>query len=906
MENDLTLTDLIDLDTLQKIQDAFANMTGMASCTTDANGVTLTRGSNFTEFCEEITRKSPIGNIRCQQCDRMGRIGSARGGIKEASQPHAYVCHAGLVDFSAPIIAGDKIVGIFIGGQVLVAPPDLNKTRKIAAEIGVDPERYVAAIKKVRISSKENVEKATRFLYTIANILSDMAYHKYLVYQMNKEVEKATQLKSDFLANMSHEIRTPMNAVVGMAEMALREDLSPTARDYINQIKFSSKTLLTIINDILDISKIESGKMKIIPVAYDPMSIINDVSNILMTRIGDKNVELLLDISPNLPCELYGDNLRIKQIMINLGVNAIKFTQQGKVTIRVSFTPIDEHTIDLRVSIEDTGIGIKEDHMDQLFHAFQQLDSKRNRNIEGTGLGLAISKQLLTLMNGNISVESEYEKGSKFSFHLPQNVIHAKKCITIQDTQPRCAAILVANSFVQAQLCTDLQRFGISLIRLTSPNELPVLLEKTIDFLFVEHCLFTQETKDFIQNHPSMTAVLMTSFLTTFKNDMANLIVVKKPLYSLNIAAILNHEDTISTENTTDAFTIDFTAPDAKILIVDDNAINLTVAKGLLKPLEMQIDTALSGKEAIRKISSTHYDLIFMDHMMPEVDGVETTHIIRRFYENYKNVPIIALTANAVDGTKEMFIREGMDDMIPKPIEMRLLIKKLKLFLPEDKILHTQQKTIAPNAQDVSATAQAETSAPLNIAGLNTDAALQMLGNRDLFFEVLNNYYAVIDEKCALIQNYATHNDLKNYTIEVHALKSASKQIGAMKLSSDAARLEAAGNAGNVDLIKECTPALLADYQKYRTILAPYCEEKQMLNHAQKDYDVKEISCLFDKMEQALDELDIDQMEQVVQEMNVYHYSDEQQIWFSQLQHAVEAIDIDACEDILTQWRTHL
>ena len=266
----------------------------------------------------------------------------------------------------------------------------------------------------LKVVDQYTVDNAAKFLRMTADMLSEMAHNKYLVYEANIALEKSGNMKSDFLANMSHEIRTPMNAVIGMAEMALREELPPTAREYIYQIKAAGKSLLTIINDILDFSKIESGRMDINEVDYEPMSIVYDVANIVMTRLKGKDVELVIDIIPDLPSGLRGDNIRIKQVLLNLANNAAKFTSQGKIGMKMGFTQINPDEIELYVSVEDTGIGIKKEDIEKLFQSFQQVDSKRNRNIEGTGLGLAISKRLLTLMDGDIWVESEYEKGSRF------------------------------------------------------------------------------------------------------------------------------------------------------------------------------------------------------------------------------------------------------------------------------------------------------------------------------------------------------------------------------------------------------------------------------------------------------------------------------------------------------------
>lgn len=890
MENELHLTDLIDVEILQQIQDAFSQMTGIASVTTDADGVSVTKGSNFSEFCMKYTRTSPIGCQRCEQCDKRGAEIALEKGASTT-----YFCHAGLVDFAAPIMANGKMIGCFIGGQVLTEAPDITKVIEVANEIGVEPISYLQAAMKVNVIQKENIDKAANFLYTIANILSNIAYHKYQIYQANIEIEKAARMKSDFLANMSHEIRTPMNAVIGMAEMALREELPPAARDYINQIKDSGKTLLTIINDILDFSKIESGKMDITVAEYEPMSIIHDVSNIIITRIGNKDVELVLDISPDIPYELLGDSIRLKQIIINLSNNAVKFTKEGQVLLKMEAVPQPDDTTKLRIAVQDTGIGIKKEDMGKLFRSFQQLDSKRNRNIEGTGLGLAISKQLLALMNGTIGVESEYGVGSTFSFTLPQKIIQNRPSIVIKDTAPISAASLIMNSYVKQQLQIDIERFGADYVALESEEELEKLLTNHIQYFFVEHAMFSKKVEEFIRNNPQITAILMVNFHTSINYNIPNLMVVKKPLYSLNIAAIFNHEELYAGYSDASEEDFEFIAPEAKVLVVDDNAINLTVTEGLLEPLKMNIETALSGEEAIGKISVKHYDLIFMDHMMPELDGVETTHIIRRFHSEYDDVPIIALTANAVDGTKEMFLKEGMNDFVAKPIELRIIVSKIKHWLPKDKIQKVfQHQNETPTTPKPPA---------IEIEGLDTNAALQLVGSEKLFWAVLKDYYKVIPKKLQLIKDYETNEDWPAYTIEVHALKSASRQIGAMELSEKAAALEKAGNAKESAFIHQQTDEMLAEYSHYYEILGPYFQEEATDNTLHKPIDQEILQQCFSHMEDALEELDIDKMEEVLNEMKQYTYDTHQSELFEKLQNAVEEIDVDTCGEILATWK---
>lgn len=888
MNENIRLVDLVKIETLQQLQDAFSNMTGIAALTTDESGVAITQGSNFSDFCTLFTRKSKLGCSRCEKCDKYGAELALKSG-----KSITYFCHAGLVDFAAPIMADGKMLGCFIGGQVLTSPANELYIREIATEIGVNPDEYVKAVRKVNIVPKETIDKATNFLYVIAQILSDITYSRYLAYRAGEELERAANMKSDFLANMSHEIRTPMNAVIGMAEMALREDLPENAREYIEEIKISGKTLLTIINDILDFSKIESGKMDIVSGEYEPMSVINDVTNIIMTRLEDKDVEFILDVEPKIPNKLYGDSDRIKQVILNIANNAVKFTRTGQVILKVDFTKVSDRVIILHVSVTDTGIGIKKEDLSKLFQSFQQLDSKRNRNIEGTGLGLAICKRLLTLMGGNINVESEYGKGSRFYFNLPQKILDGTPSISLGTEKQISAAALIYNEFVKAELKHSVQRLGAEYVELQTEDDINSQKTKGVSYLFVDTNHFTDNVKWFAETNPHITVILITGSNERADIELSNVRIVKKPIYTLNIAMIFNREN-IHYEHETAENIFDFIAPEAEILIVDDNAINLTVAEGLLEPLKMKIDTTLSGKQAIEKISKRKYDIIFMDHMMPELDGVDTTHIIRRFFPQYDNTPIIALTANAVDRTMEMFINEGMNDFVAKPIELKILISKVKKWLPPEKI---QKNFMWQESETVT-----EANKLPQIGDLDVITAHHLLGSDKLFWSVLKDYYRVIGTKSDTIKKYELAENWPAYTIEVHALKSASKQIGAIELSKKATELEQAGNESNADLIHRKTDELLSKYREYIEILAPYFVENEQENTAKQEISQENLRDLFTRLRLAMDDLDMDSMESVIEEMNLYQYAETQQQLFEELKESVANIDTENCETLLLKW----
>lgn len=332
MEEKLKLTDIFSIDLLQELQDSFFLSNGISVGISDQNGVAITKHCSCNPFCSEYTKKTAEGLKRCQECDKQGAAMAAKKG-----EPILYNCYAGMLEFAVPIVVDGHTLGAFHGGQVTDCALDEKVIRELAADLGLDEEEYLEAARKTPIVDRKYMENSAAFLHTVGNIISHIAYKKYNIQLASSEIAQEAKMKSDFLANMSHEIRTPMNAVIGMAEMALREEMTPTARDYINQIKTAGNSLLTIINDILDFSKINAGKMDINMAEYEPLSIINDVTNIIMTRIGDKNLTLIIDYDPNIPTQLMGDSIRIKQVIMNLANNAVKFTKKGYVKVHFGY-----------------------------------------------------------------------------------------------------------------------------------------------------------------------------------------------------------------------------------------------------------------------------------------------------------------------------------------------------------------------------------------------------------------------------------------------------------------------------------------------------------------------------------------------------------------------------------------
>lgn len=887
------LTELFDMDILQRLQDSFYATFGISAGVSDENGVAVTHHKSNCEFCSEFTKASPEGLKRCQQCDKQGARKAMQNGKAEI-----YTCHAGLTDFAAPIMLDGKFLGCFLGGQVLTEPLSEERVRAYAEELGISPDGYFEAAKKIPVVPRERIENVANFLYNMGDMLCHIEYQQFVTRQTSGELEKEAHMKSDFLANMSHEIRTPMNAVIGMAEMALREELPPAAREYIKQIVASGNTLLAIINDILDFSKIESGKMNINMGEYELYSIVKDVASVIMTRIGDKKIEFVVDVSPHIPKQLMGDSIRIRQIIMNLANNAVKFTKEGCVSLFIDCDRRSDTEILLKVTVKDTGIGIKKEDIGKLFQSFQQVDSKRNRNIEGTGLGLAISKQLVTLMNGRIWVESDYGEGSSFSFEIPQIVLNGTPSVEVDRKCSKVAGLLCADTYISLNMKRIFNYLHTECVEVLSEKDFPLLEEKNAEYLFMDGDSFDESIHEYMAAHPQMTGVLMVDFKEKKDVDLENVLAAPKPFYTMKVAKIIAHEDLYSSEED-EGQNFEFIAPRAEILVVDDNELNLTVAAGILAPLQMKIDTATGGRECLDMIEKKHYDIILMDHMMPELDGIETTHLIRRFHEEYDNVPIIALTANVMEEMRAMFLVEGMNDFIAKPIESKVIVNKIKQWLPGDKIQKIEGKTDSgeDKKKELEITAQ-----KINIPELDVCHALQLAGNEKLFWQILMEYVRVIPKKSRLIQEKREQEDWKDYTIEVHALKSASRQIGAIELADLAAEMEKAGKEDNISFILEHHDELMERYLAYEPVLSKYLDIPQKQTQPKIGYDREKVEQYLGQMQNAIDDLDMDAMDETIGKLAEISLTGEEEQYFRRMREAAEDVEVEVCENIIADW----
>ena len=537
--------------------------------------------------------------------------------------------------------------------------------------------------------------------------------------------KSANEAKSRFLSNISHEIRTPINAVLGFDEMILRESSDKEILSYARDIQNSGRTLLALINDILDFSKIEAGKMEIIPVEYELGSLMNDIVNMAEMKAGEKNLELNVNMNQDIPHILFGDEIRIKQCIINIVTNAVKYTEIGSVTLNVDYENIipqdpdedNEDSILLKVKVEDTGIGIRQEDMEKLVSAFERIDVRRNRTIEGTGLGISIVTSLLELMGSKLEVDSVYGKGSVFSFAIPQHVV-------------------------------SWDRVG--------------------DF-----------------------------------------------------AGKVREAGRLSS-----GYRERFHAENARILVVDDTRTNLTVIEGLLKQTRIRIDTATSGMDALKLVEQNRYDIIFLDHRMPEMDGIQTFHAMQEMEGNLnRQTPIIALTANAISGSREMYFKEGFTNYMSKPVDPLKLEDMILMYLPKELVTMLGDEDLAEGDNKQDDLEKAALQELLKISGIDVNTAIERCGSALTAKDVCRDFWLSIDERAGLIERYESEKNIKDYTTYVHGLKSSARAIGALDLSEKAEYLESCGNNKKLEEISDKTPELLNLYRSYIQRMQPLFEE---------------------------------------------------------------------------------
>jgi signal transduction histidine kinase/HPt (histidine-containing phosphotransfer) domain-containing protein len=631
---------------------------------------------------------------------------------------------------------------------------------------------------------------------------------------------KVSEAKARFLANMSHEIRTPMNAVRGMAEIGLGET-EPAEKDQcFAQICSASDNLLSIINDILDFSKLSSGKYDIEDENYTVASLTNDVVNIISTRVADSEIEFIVVVDPATPTMLRGDADRIRQIILNLLNNAAKFTKQGFIKLKMWTEPDGDDGVTLHAVVQDTGIGIKEEDRQTIFNAFVQVDNKFTKAETGTGLGLAISQQLTSLMKGTLTVDSVYGEGSTFTLTLPQKVVDREPCAHLRRSDLSAAGVF-DNAFVAEAFRELMGRLGVGYRELRPDSAAADVARMRPTHVFTDMETLPDGLEAAVIRLG--TAMLVRASRGADRYHGGCVRAVQRPLYFLPVIAALNNDNVRDYLSPRKTVNLDFTAPDAAILVVDDNVVNLHVVEGFLKPYKVRAVYVTRGQDAVDAASRREFDVILMDHMMPGMDGIEATERIRSLGGKNERVPIIALTATAIKGAREMFIENGFNDFITKPMSGRDLAEMILKWLPSGKV---REGAGTENRPQAKAPGEERALAKLvKCRGLDLAAAKETTGSYANLASAVRDFCGQIPAKAALIEKYAAEGDIESYTIEVHGLKSSARMIGAKELGEQAAYLEACGHKKELEEIARKTPALMERYRSYLQKLRPAVDD---------------------------------------------------------------------------------
>lgn len=727
-------------------------------------------------------------------------------------------------------------------------------------------------------------------------IKKDFVMNKMLL-ETIETLRQAEHSKDEFMANVSHEIRTPLNTICGMSELSLREELPPGIRENLFDIQVAGRNLQSIVSDVLDFSELETGKLAIVEESYNFTSILNDVLNVAIAQNEEKKLEIVVNYDVNLPCGLVGDSEKIRRIFSCLVNNAIKFTEKGCVTISVSGRR-EDYGINLCVNVKDTGVGMSQEGVEKLFTNFSQVDTRKSRQQTGMGLGIAITRKITGMMKGFLSIKSEEGAGSEFQFVVPQKIDDDKPVIELKDS-----------SNIKAACYINQEKYGMAEIRdsymdcikniarqleldFTTCQNLPEL-KRRIERRHFTHLFITvdeyREDQEFFEKIAGEINVII---FINHEEDVGisgAFLRIYKPFYVLSVVTALNGGKMVQRIDGSHYMVHKFTAPDASVLVVDDNVMNLKVMEGLLRPYKVKFYTAGGGSEALVMLDRMYFDLVFMDHMMPGMDGVETLHHIReKNGKFFQKVPVVALTANAIGGAREMFLSEGFQDFVAKPVEVSTLERVLKKFIPEERIIiKTAEET------------EAEEEIYRNSAAINSNSVTSNNNRKDRqqnlidiqtginysggvyedYIDVIRLYYKSGLEKRQQIQELFEAGEWNGYTIMVHALKSTSLGIGAKELSEMAKEQEKAGKENNTEYLLENHEKLMDAYGRVLDEIASNKEfipdnagsSDNGLIAIEKDLLVERL----DGLARALDTFEEDAVIPVINELSQYLYNGE-------------------------------
>ena len=770
---------------------------------------------------------------------------------------------------------------------------------------------YVFVLKQVDFSVQE---EAVRFVAQMANVL----VAEYLIYfwvgkrneamgNMKKvifELREAEDSRDDFLANVSHEIRTPINTICGISEILLQKELPSDVRSELYYIQTAGRNLTSVVSDILDFSELQSGKIDLVEEEYNISSTVNDIINMSMAKINEKKVEMIVNCDATIPSLLLGDEKKIRRVIMNLLDNAIKFTEEGCICLDVNYRK-ESYGINLIITVRDTGIGMAEADLEKLFNGFSQVDTRRNRRNGGVGLGLAISNIMVQRMGGMITMRSKPGQGTSMKIVVPQKIINKEPIVHLEE-RDKCNFCCYINfeAFVSSKVRDERTRQiqqVIQQLKVKNHSSLNLAeLKRRVKNEKYTHIIITfseyQEDCayfDALSEHTNVIVVIFREQEELLQNS--KLLRLYKPFYILPLVSVV--KGSLRGNRNNAVVSHKFSTKGVKALIVDDNLMNLKVMEGILRKYNISVVTANSGKACLQVIEERDFDIVFMDHMMPEMDGVETFHRIRAMAGNYyRNVPIVALTANTIAGAREMFLEEGFNDFIEKPVENSVLERLLLRNLPEDKVVYESEdtETVEPEeetkslnpmeeqqpeeseqpalaeqpsvVEEASVELKAVDSENSNKESTETDTdtigdldksmGITFCGSEENWIDILRVCGDTAQENKENLQNFFDAKNWKEYTILIHGVKSSMKTIGAMPLSEMAKALEMAGKEGDETYILEHHQEMMTEYDRVDAFLhaSPRLYEQKTEEQLQEEAKEQEQKVYSEITEEEFDE----------------------------------------------------
>lgn len=697
-----------------------------------------------------------------------------------------------------------------------------------------------------------------------------------------------------FLANMSHEIRTPMNAIMGLSELLLRKTGDSEEREMLLSLETASKNLLMTINNILDYESMLNGKCTLREECFETTKLIQSVLDINRINQGEKaNLLFFANISPDIPAKVIGDQDRIQQVLIHLLSNASKFTEQGQIVLSIDCVA-DSQNAKFTFSVSDTGPGMSRETLERVYKPYEQEYADADREEGGLGIGLTIANAIVSMLGSRLEVESTPGVGTRFFFTVNMKVVDENKIVATKDTGLFRVAIYFDDKRKEEQAEKLLKSVGAKTVILQNLGEIFVENEKDrISYLFLDYGKFLQ-IRDIKEINDLDIRMIAAVESVKQRVKAPNVIYIQKPLWSKVVAEALVSKHIAEEEVFIKKQLI---VNGLRALAVDDNDINLKVTAGLLKPYGFIVDTAMSGEEAIRLVDRTKYDLIFMDHMMPGMDGVETTRIIRSHSDVYhKSVPIIALSANIIGGAREMFLAAGMNDFLSKPMEIAELESAIRQWIPKEEIGEVEIRTEKKKEfTDYNSLNRIDVNAGLSYTG----------GDMEMYRGILKDLMLNIHGKKQTLIDLAENGDISRFTIEIHSLKSVAKTIGASILSERALELERMGHKRDLDAIRSKLDNFMEELDLVIEDLSMFSKEVGVTVKKQ-ELDKEKVRSLCKTLFYAMDELDYDEAEEILQALEKYEFGEELSPIFARLKGAEQNVDYEGMRDAAIELMAYL